>query len=312
LKTLSVGIVAALAWAALVSPYASAQAPANTQASHADANADDADADADEPQPMMGVELDDEAARGHFQGAQALFRIGRYSEAGGEFERAYELSHRPEMLFNAFVAYRDGADLERAVAALTHYLDVEPQAEGAGQLRARLEIMQARIAEQARVEAERQRALTGQAEAEHERHEAERERHEAEARAAAERQRADEATTMSAQTRQAWVVTASGGGLLLASGVLALVAKSRVDSLDAQCPNNRCGDGVDLTTERNHARRAVIATDALWMTGAVVAGVGFVLLLTADSSDAPEEANPNAVGAFCDGHGCAASYRRAF
>jgi tetratricopeptide (TPR) repeat protein len=261
-------------------------------------------ADDDEPQPMMGVVLDDEAARGHFQVAQALFQTGRYVEAGGEFEQAYELSHRTEMLFNAFVAFRDAAELERAAEVLTRYLDLEPESPGTLQLRARLIRMQARVAEQNEVEAERQRALVGQAEAEHE-------RQVAEARAEAERQRADEASTASTATRQAWVVAASGGGLILASGVMALIAKSRVDDLEASCPNNRCGAGVDLSHDRDRARRVVIATDALWMTGAVVAGLGFVLLLTADSGD-DEPENANGVGAFCDGHGCAASYRRSF
>ena len=294
--------VAALAGAVLAAPRAQAQTPPGDSQAQPPHEQDEAE---EQPEPMMGVELDDEGARGHFQVAQALFQTGRYVEAGAEFVQAYDLSHRSEMLFNAFVAYRDGADLERAVGALRRYLEVEPAADGVEQLRARLARMQARVAGQAELETERRSALAAQAEAE-------RQRQGALARAAAERQRADEASTASAETRQAWVVTAAGGGLLLASGVLALVAKSRVDSLDAHCPHNRCGDGVDLSAERNHARRAVIATDALWMTGAVVAGVGFVLLLTADSSDAAEEANPNAVGAFCDGHGCAASYRRAF
>jgi len=291
-----------------MAPYAAAQpaqaeAPQAEEATPPSGDADDAD-DADEPRPMMGVELDDAAARGHFQVAQALFAAGRYIEAGGEFEQAYELSRRPEMLFNAFVVYRDASEFERAASVLARYLEVAPEDPSTPSLRARLVRMQARIAEQDTIEAERQRALVAQAEAE-------RERQEAEARAEAEGQRADEATVVSAATRQGWVITASGGGLLLASGVLALVAKSRVDHLETECPNNRCDRTVPLRHDRNRARNAVIATDALWMTGAVVAGIGLVLVLTADSEE-DAEATAGGVGAFCDGHGCAASYQGRF
>jgi len=294
LKTISIRIVAVLTWTALATPHVEAQTQAQAPTTSAE----------DEPRPMMGVELDDDAARDHFQVAQALFRTSRYVEAGDEFEQAYRLSHRSEMLFNAFVAYRDGADFERATESLARYLETNPENPGAPQLSARLERMRARLAEQNEVVAQRQRALAGQAQAE-------RERQEAEARADRERQRANAATGMSSATRRAWVVTASGGGLVLASGVLALIAKNRVDGLEASCRNDRCPAGVNLPRDRRRARRAVIATDALWMSGAAVAALGFVLLLTANPS-ADEEQRASSVGAFCDGHGCAASYRRSF
>jgi len=303
LKTASITLATWMAWATSMAPYAAAQPAEATQAEEAAPPSGGAD-DADEPRPMMGIELDDAAARGHFQVAQALFAASRYIEAGGEFEQAYELSRRPEMLFNAFVVYRDASEFERAAGVLARYLEIAPEDPSTLSLRARLVRMQARIAEQDTIEAERQRALVAQAEAE-------RERQEAEARAEAEGQRADELTVTSAATRQGWVITASGGGLLLASGVLALVAKSRVDHLETECPNNRCGPGVTLRHDRNRARNAVIATDALWMTGAVVAGIGLVLVLTADSEE-DGEATANGVGAFCDGHGCAASYQGRF
>jgi len=180
----------ALAWA-WQAPLAHAQ-PASSDASAEPSTADAADTDDEgNPQPMMGVELDDQAARGHFQVAQALFQTGRYVEAGAEFEQAFELSHRAEMLFNAFVAYRDGAELERAAGALSHFLEVAPEGESTLSLRARLIRMQGRIAEQARVETEREQAVAAQAEAERERQQAEQERQQAEQRAEAERQRAD-------------------------------------------------------------------------------------------------------------------------
>jgi len=106
------------------------------------------------------------------------------------------------------------------------------------------------------------------------------------------------------------VVTIGGGGLILASGVLALIAKSRVDNLESECTGNRCDAASNWRHDRDRARRAVIATDTLWMTGAAVAGIGFALVLMSGSDDEPSEAAN--VGAFCDGHGCAASYRRSF
>lgn len=204
------------------------------------------------------------------------------------------------MLFNAFVAYRDGADIEQAAGVLSHYLEVAPEDGSTLSLRARLIRIQGRVAQQAQADADRQRALAAEAEAE-------RERQLAEQRAEAERRRADEATTTNAATRQGWVIATAGAGLIVASGVLALIAKSRVDQLESECPNNRCMPGFEH--DRDRARRVVIATDTLWMAGAVVAGAGLVLVLTADSDEPSEATN---VGAFCDNHGCAASYRRRF
>lgn len=87
MKTATISLMSALAWAGLASLALAQPAATNTGSDTAAGDAGgDTTGDGDEPQPMMGIELDDEAARGHFQVAEALFQTGRYIEAGAEFE----------------------------------------------------------------------------------------------------------------------------------------------------------------------------------------------------------------------------------
>ena len=50
---------------------------------------------------------DDEAARRHFRLGQAYYQNGQFPEAAAEFEQAYQLSGRPQLLYNIYLAHRD-------------------------------------------------------------------------------------------------------------------------------------------------------------------------------------------------------------
>lgn len=52
-------------------------------------------------------QLADEQARAHFRVGQSMYDAGRFAEAAHEFEEAFRLSQRSELLFNAYVAFRD-------------------------------------------------------------------------------------------------------------------------------------------------------------------------------------------------------------
>src|SRR5690606_17209085 len=53
---------------------------------------------------------DDATAKAHFDAGSGHYTAGRFDEAGAEFMKAYELSKRPKLLFNAYLAFRDGGN----------------------------------------------------------------------------------------------------------------------------------------------------------------------------------------------------------
>lgn len=71
----------------------------------------------------------DDAARDTFRIGEAAYSDGRFEEALLHFERAYELSHRPQLLFNIGQAADRSGDRRRALAAFEAYLaEVESSA----------------------------------------------------------------------------------------------------------------------------------------------------------------------------------------
>src|SRR4051794_4468626 len=60
----------------------------------------------------------DEQARTHFRLGNVHYEAGEFVEAAAEFQAAYELSHRPQLLYNIFVAHRDAGNLPQAISAL--------------------------------------------------------------------------------------------------------------------------------------------------------------------------------------------------
>jgi len=74
------------------------------------------------------TEGDDERARGLFLAGNAAFDRGEFEEALGFFEGAYDLSHRPELLFNIGAAAQRSRHRERALEAFRAYLAAIPEA----------------------------------------------------------------------------------------------------------------------------------------------------------------------------------------
>jgi len=77
-------------------------------------------------------------ARAHFRAAQAHFQAGRYDPAIAEYQAAYALVPKPELLFNIGSAYRkkaevthDAADKHAAIDYYKKYLDSDPSAKAA-------------------------------------------------------------------------------------------------------------------------------------------------------------------------------------
>jgi tetratricopeptide (TPR) repeat protein len=88
----------------------------------------------------------DEDARQIFQAAQLLYEDGEFEQAGRMFERAYELSQRTSLLYNAYLAYRDGQMQADAARVLRQYLD-QPDAQDRERLTPRLAALERANAE---------------------------------------------------------------------------------------------------------------------------------------------------------------------
>lgn len=81
-----------------------------------------------------------ERARVHFEAGTRAFDTGEYEAAVAEFERAYELTRHPDLLFNIYSSAERAGQLERAADALTRFL-AEGQVE-----EARRPVLQRRLA----------------------------------------------------------------------------------------------------------------------------------------------------------------------
>src|SRR5690348_10513279 len=73
----------------------------------------------------------DELAHKHFESGAAYLEQADYESALREFNAAYELSKRAEILLNVATVHERTSKLKEAVAALEQYLAAEPQGEHA-------------------------------------------------------------------------------------------------------------------------------------------------------------------------------------
>lgn len=83
----------------------------------------------------------DAEARQHFTTGREAFSRGDFSTAAMEFERAYTLSRRPQLLYNIGRAYQEQLRLDEAQRAFQHYLDALPNAPDRAEVEGRLRII---------------------------------------------------------------------------------------------------------------------------------------------------------------------------
>ena len=88
--------------------------------------------------PAMAQDSPDELARRHFESGVAYLQESDYDNALKAFEKAYELSKRPEILLNIATVYERRSDLKNAVTALEQYLEVAPQGDQRGTVESRI------------------------------------------------------------------------------------------------------------------------------------------------------------------------------
>lgn len=70
---------------------------------------------------------DDERARVHFLAGSNYYNEGQYARAAEEFQEAYRLSGRPQLLLNASNAYERALQFDPAIATMESYLEQTPE-----------------------------------------------------------------------------------------------------------------------------------------------------------------------------------------
>jgi len=247
----------------------------------------------DDPEGTADVQLDEDEqeARAHFELAQLQFRRGRFLEAGAEFRRAYALSPRPELLYNAYLAFRDGGDLEQAASALRELLELDlTEAVDSRILRARLESLERELEERRALEARvaAQEAALAERETEPE----------PEAEASAPETTPAVTEPAGGTWAPGWAILGGGAALAVAGAITGGVALSLYGSV-----SDRCTDGVcpaDTEGDRSTGQALTITTDVLLPVGVAAAALGLILALVIDDApDAPVACGPaGCVGRF--------------
>ena len=92
----------------------------------------------------------DDLARRHFDSGVAYLEERDYDNALKAFQKAYDLSKRPEILLNVATVHERQSDLPSAVAALQGYLEAAPQGEHVETVKLRIQNLEKLIQEQNR------------------------------------------------------------------------------------------------------------------------------------------------------------------
>lgn len=226
----------------------------------------------------------DAEAREHFRLGREHHAAGRFEEAAAEFEAAYALSRRPQLLYNIFVARRDGGQMRPAADALRRYLEEVPDVPEREQLTVRLQRMEEMIA-----------------------------REEAAAREAADDRPDGRDGERGASPRRddgggalvGWIVAGAGGVAIAVSIVTGVLALDRESELESTCDADHfCDPGFEET--RDSGRTLATVTDVLWVGGSLVAagGVVLALVLGGGSDDEPEPEPAERATVSCGPSGC--------
>jgi tetratricopeptide (TPR) repeat protein len=184
---------------------------------------------------------DQEAAKAHFLAGSAYYDQADYTGAVREFNEAYRLSQRPDLLYNIALAYERLERWDDAIGALRHYLRDKPDAPDRETIAGRIETLEKRrdavqpspVAVPLVTTAPRPRHVAS------------------------------------------FVVGGIGLGALAASIGTGATALSFKSDLDAACRNQRCPPSAQDKIDTGG--RLAIATDVLIAVGAVAVVVGIVL-----------------------------------
>jgi hypothetical protein len=268
-------------------------------------------------------EPNDEEARVHFRLGTAYYESGRFREAAREYQQAYDLSPRPTLLYNLFLAWRDASELEPAVDALRRYLaEGNPPSDTRIRLEAQLQGMEQRL-EQQRAAA----ATTGTTTAATTATTTETSTTESGTETTEAGDDTSSTTTDTSEDDDGAesvadedsggggvplvpiIVMSAGGALAIASIITGVMALGKQGELDDMCDaDGACAPGFE--DARDSGQSLAIVTDVLLFGGLATIAVGAVLLALGVGGGDDEEDPSVAFG--CTGDGCAASARVPF
>jgi tetratricopeptide (TPR) repeat protein len=240
--------------------------------------------------------MGDEEAKSHFKVGKTLYEAGRFSEAASEFEKAYALSKKEQLLYNIYVAYRDASDLPHAIDALRSYLDAaQLEPDERVNLQARLRAMEEANARAAatKPEPETAPAVATPVPAP------------AEPPAAAVAAPAPAATQAAPSAHSPLpYVLAIGGGTLLAGGIVTgLIASSKIGKIEDDCPHDMCPPKYGIADKRDSASAFRTTSFVLAGAGVVTGVIGAVLLLNEGGESAAASAALDCGPMGCSVHG---------
>lgn len=207
----------------------------------------------------------DDLARRHFESGVAYLEESDYDAAITAFQKAYDLSKRPEILLNLATVYERKSDLASAVAALKAYLEAAPEGEHTETAKLRVQNLEKRSQEQSRAAppAEAVPAPPPPTPAK------------------TPPPAATPARSAENEPSRLPAFVSLGVGGLLAGGALAtgLVAQVKYDDAKKACGPS-CGDD-QLSSSRTFAMTSTVLTGA----AAIGIGLGVVLLLTTPEAE---------------------------
>jgi tetratricopeptide (TPR) repeat protein len=226
------------------------------------------------PTTLFAQAGDDERARTHFRLGEVHYEAGEYRDAAREFEEAYRLSHRPELLHNLYVAYRDAGDLEHAADALRRYLAAVPNGEDTATVRRRLAALEEAIAARAGGDPNAQpREVSGE--------------------------------SAGGLSPVGFIVAGVGAAALIGSAITGALALSNEGELAAACPADVCPDSYEFEGKANEGRALAISTDVLLAVGAAAVATGVVLIFVLQEGS-------TTASAACTDDGCLGMVRGRF
>ena len=219
----------------------------------------------------------DELARRHFESGAAYLHESDYENALKEFQRAYDLSKRAEILLDIATVHERSGNVTKAIEALEQYLAVDPQGEHAETVRLRLANLQKRKGEPVADAGAPPAQDTADAAAQ-----------EAEAGAAPEPNQPaalPEPEARSESNVPAYVLIGIGGLSAVAAAVTGYLAdadyRDARDSCSPHCTDDDLGSGPTMAW----------TSTALTGVAVVGVGVGLTLLLLDGGSEAPPVAS---------------------
>jgi hypothetical protein len=92
--------------------------------------------------PALARAQDFEGAAKHFSAAQDAFGKQQFHSAAAEFERAYEITKDPVLLFNIGEAWQKAGEGRKAVASYKAYLKAQPASADRGDVQKRIKLIE--------------------------------------------------------------------------------------------------------------------------------------------------------------------------